>query len=126
MRLESTNTDDLVLAELGDRLARTRLERNIDQRRLATEAGISKSTVERLEAGDPVRTSSLIRVLRTLGLFPQLDGLVPEPLPRPIERLKTSGRQRKRASGRRQDDAAGDGQAAVWTWADSPADPTGE
>lgn len=119
MRLEPLHTDDLVLAELGARLARTRLERNMDQRRLATEAGVSKRTVERLEAGEPVTMSSFIRVLRALGLLDRLDQLVPEPLPSPIERLKTSGRQRKRASGRRGGEPESR-RTESWTWGNAP------
>jgi putative transcriptional regulator len=122
MKLRTENTDDAVLAELGNRLARARLERNIDQRRLAVEAGLSKRTIERLEAGEPVKMSSFVRVLRALGLLDNLDQVVPEPLSSPIERLKTSGRRRRRASGRRR---GGEGpseseRAGAWTWADPP------
>jgi len=43
-------TDDSVLAELGGRLARIRLDRNLTQAQLAEQAGVSKRTIERLEA----------------------------------------------------------------------------
>ncbi len=120
MKLRTENTDDVVLAELGNRLARARLERNMDQRRLAVEAGLSKRTIERLEAGEPVKMSSFVRVLRALGLLDNLDRLVPEPLPSPIERLKTSGRRRKRASGRRRGGDRPSESERTWTWADPP------
>lgn len=95
----------------------------MDQRQLAFEAGISKRTVERLEAGEPVKTSSLIRVLRALDLLDRLDQLVSRPLPSPIERLKTSGRRRHRARmPRGQEASSSEGESAEgWTWAD-PAD----
>lgn len=51
MHITNENDDETILAELGRRLARTRLERNISQQGLATEAGVSKRTVERIEAG---------------------------------------------------------------------------
>ena len=122
MRIETGNTDDVVLGELGERLARTRLERNLGQGQLAVEAGVSKSTVERLETGEPVKMSSFVRILRALDLLDQLDRLLPEPLLSPIERLKTQGRQRKRASGKRGGDPrAGEGdEPGTWTWADPP------
>lgn len=101
MRMTATNTDELILAELGRRIARSRLERNVGQEELATEAGVSKSTVERLEAGKAVRTPSLIRILRALDLLSRFDQVVPEDLPSPIERLKTQGKRRQRASGKR-------------------------
>ena len=121
MRIGSQNSDEATLAELGERLARTRLERNLDQRQLAVEAGVSKRTVERLEDGEPVRMSSFVRVMRALDLLDRLDQLVPEPLPSPIERLKTSGRRRRRASGRRRgsDRPSESERAGTWTWSDS-------
>ncbi|MBW8060279.1 MAG: helix-turn-helix transcriptional regulator [Solirubrobacterales bacterium] len=122
MRIETGNTDDVVLGELGERLARTRLERNLDQGQLAVEAGVSKSTVERLEAGKAVTMPSFVRILRALDLLDQLDRLLPEPLLSPIERLKTQGRQRKRASGKRGGDprAGEGGEPGTWTWAGPP------
>ncbi|MGE0066160.1 MAG: helix-turn-helix domain-containing protein [Solirubrobacterales bacterium] len=115
MRIEAANSDDTVLAELGRRLSRTRLERNLSQERLAHEAGVSKATVERLEAGEPVRSTSLIRVLRSLGLLDALDRLVPEPLPSPVERLRLQGRQRQRARGGAEPATE---NAGPWRWGD--------
>jgi transcriptional regulator with XRE-family HTH domain len=123
MKIEALNTDDVVLAELGSRLAGTRLERNISQAQLASEAGVSKSTVERLETGREVRLASFVRILRALGLLERLDSLLPEPLPSPIERLKLRGKRRRRAAGSRGHGGAGD--SGTWTWATDPppADP---
>ncbi|HEY5246753.1 MAG TPA: helix-turn-helix transcriptional regulator, partial [Acidimicrobiales bacterium] len=75
MRITNENDDETILAEMGRRLARTRLERNISQQGLATEAGVSKRTIERIEAGAETRLSSFVRVLRVLGLLDQLDRL---------------------------------------------------
>ena len=115
MKIAAQNTDEIVLAELGERLARTRLERNISQQELATEAGVSKSTVERVEAGAGSKVSNLIRILRVLGLLDRLDTLVPEPLPSPIERLKLEGRRRRRAATAAKAD---DTPSTTWTWGD--------
>jgi len=116
MRIEARNSDDAILAEIGQRLARTRLERNLSQERLAREAGVSKATVERLEAGEPVKSTSLIRVLRALGQLENVERLVPEPLPSPIERVKLHGRQRQRARERREEEAAA--PTGPWRWGD--------
>jgi putative transcriptional regulator len=115
MRLERNTSDEAVLAELGSRLARTRLERNLSQQQLAHESGVSKATVERLEAGEPIKSTSLIRVLRSLGMLEALDRLLPEPLPSPVERLRLQGRQRRRASGERE---APSEEAGPWRWGD--------
>lgn len=121
MRIERQLTDHAVLAELGARLARTRLERNLSQRELGDEAGLERKAVQRIEAGEPVRVTSLIRILRALGMLEALDQLVPEPLPSPMQLLKLHGKERERASGvrgsvERRDDAQ------AWRWGDETPD----
>jgi transcriptional regulator with XRE-family HTH domain len=120
MQIESQLTDDAVLAELGSRLAQTRLERNLTQRELGDEAGVGRPAVQRIEAGEPVKLTSFVRVLRVLGLLDALDRLVPEPTPSPIERLKLHGKRRQRASGAR-GGAKPDDRATPWRWGDEPA-----
>ena len=100
MKIESQLTDDAILGELGARAARTRLERNLTQATLAEQAGVSKRTVERLEAGEvATQLSVFVRVCRALGLVDRLEALIPEPLPSPVAQLKLQGRTRRRASG---------------------------
>jgi transcriptional regulator with XRE-family HTH domain len=123
MKIEQQNTDEAVLAELGARLARTRLERNLTQEQLADEAGVARITLARLEAGHAVRTPSLVRVLRTLELLDALDRLIPEPAPSPIERLKLQGQQRQRGSGSRPAQRPED-EDGPWTWGDEPGGDT--
>lgn len=91
-------SDEQILAELGDRLARARLDRQLTQAQLAEQAGVSKRTLERLEAGDSTQLLTLIRVLRVLGLVSALDSALPEAQIRPLEMLKMKGQQRQRAS----------------------------
>ena len=116
MLIDPTSNDEAILGEIGHRLARTRLERNLSQQQLAHEAGISKATVERLEAGEPIKSTSLLRVLRSLGMLEVLDRLIPEPQPSPIERLRLQGRQRRRARGNRDQGSPED--AGPWRWGD--------
>lgn len=114
MKIVASLNDDRVLAELGARLARARLDENLTQAELAREAGISKRTLERLEAGRSTQLTNLLRVLRALGRLERLDALVPEAVPSPVQQLELEGRTRERASpaGKRSS-AAGD-----WTWGD--------
>jgi transcriptional regulator with XRE-family HTH domain len=116
MRIEPGLTDEAVLAELGSRLARARLERNLTQEELGDQAGVGRPTVQRLEAGEPIKVTSLIRVLRVLGLIEGLDRAVPEPVPSPIERLKLSGKERRRATGTRSRGVAD--TVGPWRWGD--------
>jgi transcriptional regulator with XRE-family HTH domain len=117
MKIDSQLTDDTVLAELGRRLARTRLERNLTQAELGEEAGVGLATVQRLERGRPARLTSLIRVLRILGLLEALELLVPEPTPSPIERLKLEGRERQRAARPRATESPSVDEKP-WVWGD--------
>jgi len=112
-----TVSDEALLVELGTRLERARLDIDMTQARLAEEAGVSKSTVERLEKGHSVQLSNLIRILRVLGLLKNLDDLVPPVGPRPVELLEMQGKQRQRASGTRKgtDERTDE---TDWTWGD--------
>jgi transcriptional regulator with XRE-family HTH domain len=117
MKISSELADEAVLAELGRRLARTRLERNLTQVELGEEAGVGLATVQRLEDGQAARLSSLIRVLRVLGLLDVLELLIPEPTPSPIERLKLQGKQRQRAAHPRSENAPSS-EPKPWSWGD--------
>jgi len=109
-------TDRNVLAELGDRLSRHRLDRNLTQEQLAREAGVSKRTVIRLENGESSQLTNLIRVPRVLGLLANLDALVPAPLVSPLAQLKSRAKERRRASPVAKKSVPG----ATWTWGDEP------
>lgn len=117
MKIEKETTDGAVLAELGQRLTGIRLERNLTQAQLANQAGVSKRTVERLEAGAvATQLSGFIRVCRVLDILGRFEALIPEPMPSPVEQLKRRGRQRRRASKARTVEPA----AKKWQWADEP------
>ncbi len=123
MKIENDLTDESVLSELGARLERVRLERNLTQRELAARAGVAYKAIQRIEAGESVKLTSLIRVLRGLELLDALDQLVPEPTPSPIELLKLHGRRRQRASGTRRKSAPRRDAITPWHWGDeTPAD----
>ncbi len=100
MRITNQTTDRAVLLEIGQRAISVRIDRNWTQAELAHEAGVSKRTVERFEAGHSVQLSSLIRVCRALGLLSAFDALIPLPAASPIELLKLQGKKRQRASKR--------------------------
>ena len=88
---------------------------------LAEQAGVSKRTVERIEAGATAQTATLIRILRVLELVDRLETLVPEAGPRPMDLVKLKGKARKRASGKRK--AADKGP---WQWGDEDVSTTAE
>ena len=104
-------------AEIGFRLARLRLSRNVTQSMLAKEAGISPRTLRRLEAGGPSTLDTFLRVAVALDLGDTLLGAVPSRQIRPIERVSRRGSERQRARPRPQD-----GRETAWTWDDDQGD----
>ncbi|MDQ3759081.1 MAG: helix-turn-helix domain-containing protein [Actinomycetota bacterium] len=92
--------DKSVLADLGERLRRARLARNLTQQRLAYEAGVGTATLRRLEAGQGASLVNVIRVLRALGLLDRLEQVIPPPAPDPIEQLESQRGMRQRARDR--------------------------
>lgn len=98
MNISSHAVDAAILRELGERLTRMRLERNLTQAALAEQAGVSKRTVERMEAGGATQLVNLVRVCRALDLLDRFEALIPEPLISPVAQLKLQGKQRQRAT----------------------------
>lgn len=113
----SLMSDEAVLAELGERLARRRLNLNRSQAEVAREAGVSRRTLSKLENGHVIDSRSLVRLLRALGLLATLAELVPSPRPSPVALAEQRGRVRERASGRRRRGET-DADTGEWTWPD--------
>jgi hypothetical protein len=116
MKITGLLTDDAVLAELGGRIARRRIELQFTQAAVAEQAGIAKRTLERMEAGLTSQLATLLRVLRVLDAASGLDSLIPESGPRPMDFLKRKSKVRQRAPGRR----AGKEIGAPWRWDEKP------
>jgi transcriptional regulator with XRE-family HTH domain len=112
MQIDKTMSDEAILAEIGARLTRRRIDLQWTQADLAREAGISKRTVERIEAGASAQMSSMIRIFRVLDLISDMDRFIPRTGPRPMELIKNKGKQRRRASTGRRDS----GRDEPWTW----------
>lgn len=62
---------------LGEHIRTIRLQRNIDQRDLAAQAGVSLNAVKSLESGRTTTTKTLISVLRVLNRTDWIDSLSP-------------------------------------------------
>lgn len=113
MGLDNTSSDDTVIKEIGARLQQMRLDRNLIRTDLAEQAGVSRSTIERVESGESVQLVNLIRICRALGILTQFEAVFPTPTPSPIEQLKLHGNRRRRASKKRSD------APGTWEWGES-------
>lgn len=96
--------DMAILERIGKRIHQIRLKQNITQQSLAEAAGISLSTIKKIENGEIRSFESLLRVLRTLGMLETLQPLVEEEQLSPSEYYKyvqsAKAKSRKRASGK--------------------------
>ncbi len=84
------------LAELGNRVRYHRVAQQLKQQELAARAAVSPDVVSALENGRSVTVESLARVLRGLGWPDALAGMLPEPVPSPIDLQKLAGKERQR------------------------------
>ena len=104
-------------AEIGSRLARLRLSRNVTQSMLAEDAGVGVRTLRRLEAGEPSTLDTFLRVALALDLSDALLGAIPTGHIRPIERVSRTGFERRRARPQPRES-----RAATWIWGDGSGD----
>ncbi len=114
MILNSSKSSGAVVTtmrDLGARLAKVRLSRNLTQARLAQEAGASLPSIKRLEAGRNSSLDTFLRVLRALNLGDRVLDILPNPGVRPIERVQHEGQERRRARTRTEAPKATD-----WAW----------
>ena len=108
-------TDQAVLDDMGERLAQRRIESDLTQAELARQAGVGRSTVERMEAGHSTQMSSFIRVMRVLNLLEQFFNLFPKPGLSPMQLVKSQRKGRQRASSKRRPAQKPDRE---WVWDD--------
>jgi transcriptional regulator with XRE-family HTH domain len=118
MKISAELTDKAVLQELGARLERRRIDAGLTQAHLAEEAGVSKRTVERIEAGLSTDFVMLLRVLRVLRLIESLDQWIADAPQSPLLLLKSRGRARRRVghSRRPSDETKKSRQPPSWKW----------
>jgi transcriptional regulator with XRE-family HTH domain len=114
MKISDQLTDDAILAELGERVARCRLRLQLTQAQLAQQAGVGKRTVERLEGGGSTQLTSLIRILRVLDLLEGLEHVFPDTGPTPMELLRGKGKPKQRVRASR----ATEREPGPWQWRD--------
>lgn len=93
-------TDEAIVKELGRRIEQIRLEKNMTQKSLSREVGLSAVSYRKLVQGHG-KLINFVAVLRALGRIDLLANFIPETPFSPLERIKLKGRERIRASGTR-------------------------
>lgn len=111
MKIDNRITDKIVLEELGRRIRERRLNEKLSQASLAENAGVGKTTMERLETGKPVDIVNFIRILRALNMLAVLDIALPEMGVRPMDLIKSKPKKRMRVSKEKPIE-----KAENWSW----------
>ena len=98
-------SDVAILGWIGNHMRSARLKQNITQKSLADAAGVSLSSLKKIEKGEICSCDSLLRVMRTLGKLDILQPLVDEEQMSPSEYYElvhsmNTKHQRKRAVGK--------------------------
>jgi transcriptional regulator with XRE-family HTH domain len=114
MKISNNLSDEVIMAEIGSRIARHRIRIGLTQAALAEQSGIGKRTLERIEAGESTQLPNMIRLLRALDLLKNLDTAIPEASTGPMDLLKRKGKERKRASTTNISEPS----TKPWTWND--------
>lgn len=109
----STTSSKQIESVLCNQVERIRLARNITQKQLAKEAGVSLRTIGRLKRGEGISLDTFIRVLTALNIQHHLATLLPDPTIRPVERISGPKKERKRA--RPKPSAP---KTRAWSWGD--------
>lgn len=89
-------TNSELQVELGQRLRRLRLQRNMPRTELAEKAGVAAGSIAKAEAGKDIRLSTLLRLMRVLDCLDQVLQLIPVAQVSPLD-VVDLGHERKNA-----------------------------
>ncbi len=81
------------LEQLGANIASLRIENGLKQSELAYETGIPERTLQRIEAGEVVKSDGLIKVITYLGRIDHVLNALSTPEISPYQLAKQAGKQ---------------------------------
>lgn len=105
MKIETITPDNIILDELGRRLARVRKQQGLTQVDLAQEAGLGVATLRRIESGQSGQMESWLKIMKALHMTASLDALLPEKFDSPRAQVLSSKPRRKTTAKVRQGSA---------------------
>lgn len=97
MKIYGEENNSFILKEIGERIKDIRIARNMTQEEMAENAGVSLSTVRRLEKGEGTTLDNFLRILRLFNLLQNVELLVPTQQ-QSVEDMYKNIPKRKRAS----------------------------
>jgi transcriptional regulator with XRE-family HTH domain len=108
MEIKYFDTYDAIIKEFGRRIKDERLSQNIKRESLSEQTGVSISTIDRIEKGEDVKFSNIIRILQGLGLVENLNLIIKE-YHVDLKKMFDNQTQRKRARSKKN-------QENEWIW----------
>ena len=99
--MATSRTVDEMEVDLGEKLKRLRLNKNLDQKTLALRAGVSVRALRNLEGGEGTTVHTLLSVVRALGREPWLETVAPVPTINPATFTTRSAPRLRAASPRK-------------------------
>lgn len=114
MKITFYSSTDEILTEIGRRIKAARISLGATQKEMAERTGFSQRTISNLETGKDVSLSTVIEVLRSLGLLQSMELMIPEPGLRPSE-IAALGKPRERARSRKKEKPQ---ERSDWKWGD--------
>jgi len=69
MKITNSTKTEVILDEIGKRLTHRRIQAKLTQAGLAEKAGVSKRTIERIEAGSSIQLATMLQVLRVFKML---------------------------------------------------------
>lgn len=104
--MKTDNTAAAIAAELGERLKLARLNQDCSQAEVAALAGVARKTVINAEKGK-VQLEIFVAIMQALNLADQLNLFLPKQEISPLQLAKLQGKNRQRASARRNNSVEG-------------------
>ena len=114
MQITYYSSTNEVLCEMGRRIKAARIAASATQQDLAEMTNLSLHTIKNIECGRNASLSSVIDVMRSLGILENMDALVPERSVRPGQ-FVSLGKERERVSRKSRREA---GSSNGWKWGD--------
>ena len=99
MKIDYITPDQIILKELGQRLARVRKQQGLSQTVLAEEAGLGVATLRRIESGQSGQMESWLKIMKALRMTASVEAFLPEKFDSPRAQV-LSGKSRRNKTGR--------------------------
>lgn len=97
-------SDEAIVMQLCGFLKKTRIEQKLSQQQLATNAGISRSTLSLIERGTAPSMDTLIKLLRALGRLDLFNEFKYIPKKSPLEAAEQDLNERQRIRPKKESD----------------------